>query len=397
MDVNEIAKDKPHCDVGSMRVSPDHSKMAYSVDFSGNEVYEMVIVDLATGESMTKVEKMSRSVAWGADNATVFYKKLDPQLRPYQLWRHKLNSAVADEMLFEENDEQYWLGMGISSSGKFLLAETSSSETSEIHYLNVKDDDDGSLAVIQPRTFGLRYEVEHDGGNGFLLWTNKDGAIDSKLMFAPVSAPSADNWEEVIPYDPKKKIADVTVFESHIVIEGREGGLTQLWLLNKDPGTGVVDASSLRQISFDEELFEVAVSVNKDYATDFCRITYSSLTTPCQWLDLNMNTDARVLIKEQPVLNFDREKYEAKRILQQHPTKRRFPSPLSTERTFSRKVSAPPNQRCCTGTVHTKYASIPVSTSSFCLILIEEWCLQLATSAEEERWDAHGTRSAEST
>ena len=121
LDVNEIAKDKPHCDVGSMRVSPDHSKMAYSVDFSGNEVYEMVIVDLATGESMTKVEKMSRSVAWGADNATVFYKKLDPQLRPYQLWRHKLNSAVADEMLFEENDEQYWLGMGISSSGKFLL------------------------------------------------------------------------------------------------------------------------------------------------------------------------------------------------------------------------------------------------------------------------------------
>ena len=39
---------------------------------------------------------------------------------------------------------------------------------------------------------------------------------------------------------------------------GRSHGLTQLWVLRKDPKTGAVDKKSLQQIKFKEELYEVA-------------------------------------------------------------------------------------------------------------------------------------------
>ena len=240
LDVNVLAKDKPHCDVRSVKVSPNGNLLAYAVDYSGDEVYELVVINLERGGEVLgdSVKRIAGSLSWG-DDSTLFYLTQDAQLRPFKLWRHKLGTdASADSLLLEESDEQYWLGMGKTMSERFLLAETSSSETSEIHFLDLKDNVDGELTTLQPRTFGLRYEVEHDGGSGFLVWTNKDGAIDGKLMRAPIVNPATENWEEVIPYDAAKKIADVTVFKNHVVIEGREGGLTQLWLLDKDPLTG---------------------------------------------------------------------------------------------------------------------------------------------------------------
>ena len=59
---------------------------------------------------------------------------------------------------------------------------------------------------------GLRYDLEHDGADGFLIWTNKDKAINNRLMRAPVATPAAAHWAEVIEYDPARKIADVDVF-----------------------------------------------------------------------------------------------------------------------------------------------------------------------------------------
>lgn len=65
-------------------------------------------------------------------------------------------------MLFEEKDEQFWLSIGKSLSGRFIFADSGSTETSEIHSLDLKaiyGSESASLKVIQPRRFGLRYDV----------------------------------------------------------------------------------------------------------------------------------------------------------------------------------------------------------------------------------------------
>ena len=99
--------------------------------------------------------------------------------------------ASTDVQLFEESDEMFWLGMGKSSSGQFIFAASGSSETSECHFIDLKAHgaSDAALTCIQPRTFGLRYDLEHDGADGFLVWTNKNDAINNRLMRASVASP----------------------------------------------------------------------------------------------------------------------------------------------------------------------------------------------------------------
>ena len=329
LDENKLAEGKSHCDVRSVKMSPNHALLAYAVDFTGDEVYELVVMDVSTGNVLPdSVKKIAGSVQWG-DNLTLFYLTQDAQLRPYRMWRHKLSSdSASDTQLFEETDEMFWLGMGKSSSGRFMFAHSGSSETSECHFIDLKAKgaNDASLTVIQPRTFGLRYDLEHDGADGFLVWSNKDGAINNRLMRAPIASPSADTWEEIIPYDSTRKIADVEVFSNHIVMEGRSGGLTRVWLMNKDKSTGSLDAETLRQVTFDEELYETGTSTNREYDTNYVRLHYSSLTTPIQWLDMDMNDMSnKQIIKEQAVLNFDRSLYVCKRVYATAPDKTQIP------------------------------------------------------------------------
>ena len=329
LDENKLAVGKSHCDVRSVRVSPNHTMLAYCVDYTGDEVFELVVIDLATGAVLDSVQEVASDLVWG-DDSTLFYVTQDAQLRPFRMWRHTIGTDhAADAMLFEERDEMFELGMSKSSSGRFIFAYSGSSETSEWAFLDLNAEGAllaTTLTMVQKRAFGLRYDLEHDGADGFLVWTNKDDAINNRLMRAPIASPSCSEWAEVIEYDDTRKVDDVSVFDTFVVMEGRQAGLTQIWLMGKDSVSGRVDAASLRRISFDEELYEVAVSVNMDYATPFVRISYSSLCTPYQWLDMDMRDPSRkLLIKEQPVLNFNRSLYICQRIFATAPDKTKIP------------------------------------------------------------------------
>ena len=61
-------------------------------------------------------------------------------------------------------------------------------------------------------------------------------------------------------------------------------------------------ADTLRRVDFAEELYKVDIGVNKVFDTPYLRVEYSSLTTPQQWIDLDMRADASprdTLVKEQ--------------------------------------------------------------------------------------------------
>ena len=88
LDENKMAEGKTHCDIKSVKMSPNHSLLAYSVDYTGDEVYELVIINIKTGETLPdSVKKIASSLSWGDDN-TLFYLTQDEQLRPYRMWRH---------------------------------------------------------------------------------------------------------------------------------------------------------------------------------------------------------------------------------------------------------------------------------------------------------------------
>src|SRR5512138_253011 len=115
LDQNQLAEGHTFCSVGAFTVSPDGTRLAYSLDVDGSEVYTLYIKDLETGQHYPEsVERTFSSVyfrtgvEWANDNQTIFYMTLDEAERPYRLFSHKIGTDIAqDRLLFQENDETY--------------------------------------------------------------------------------------------------------------------------------------------------------------------------------------------------------------------------------------------------------------------------------------------------
>ncbi len=171
LDVNELAAGKPYCGVGSVEISPSTSKVAYTVDYSGDEKYEMHVKDLATGVDVALKEvgggrgdddKLLEvdELVWGKDDGTLYYTTVDEQHRPFRLFRRKSENwsddddgggggggggATIDTLLKEDMDDLFWCSVSKSLDEKYIFFESASKETSEVWYLPTDDDEGGEM------------------------------------------------------------------------------------------------------------------------------------------------------------------------------------------------------------------------------------------------------------
>ena len=75
-----------------------------------------------------------------------------------------------------------------------------------------------SLSATRPTLI----QADHNG-DYFYIVTNRDNAKNFKLVRTKISAPSAVNWSDVIPYDKAMKIDGIDCFRDFIAISGRKG------------------------------------------------------------------------------------------------------------------------------------------------------------------------------
>ena len=90
-------------------------------------------------------------MAWANDNATVFYVRVDEAMRPYQLWRHRVGTdPAADVLVYEEPDDHFYLGVGRTKDDRFVLMSLDSKVTSEVRALPADDPLGGVLGHRAP-------------------------------------------------------------------------------------------------------------------------------------------------------------------------------------------------------------------------------------------------------
>ena len=78
------------------------------------------------------VPETGYGLAWSAEADCVFYVRMDEAQRPFQLWRHRLGSDPAgDVLVFEEPDRRFSLGTGSTRDTAFVLIGLHSTNTSE--------------------------------------------------------------------------------------------------------------------------------------------------------------------------------------------------------------------------------------------------------------------------
>ena len=111
-----------------VRVSDDGNLLTYAADVTGFREYLLHIKDLRTGELVPdNFGKVSQFV-WATDNKTLFYTTEDAAKRAYRLYRHVLGGDK-DELIYEEKDELYRLGLNRTRDKAYILAVSNSSTT----------------------------------------------------------------------------------------------------------------------------------------------------------------------------------------------------------------------------------------------------------------------------
>jgi oligopeptidase B len=294
LDGNREAEGKPYWDLGGFQHSPDHRLLAYASDDKGSELYTIRLRDLATGQDLPdSIPDTRGGVVWANDSKTLFYVRLDEHHRPLLVYRHVVGTPVEDDVLvYAEKDVGFYVAIASTQSSRFVLIEAHDHQTSEVHLI----DADAPLAlpvVVEPRQIGHEYSVEHHGDK-LVITTNSEGAEDFRICEAPIATPGMANWREVIPHRPGCLVLDTVLYRDHMVRLERENGLPRIVVRQ------LADASE-HIIAFPEEAYSLGISPGYEFDTTTQRFVYSSMTTPAETYDYDMQARTRVLRKRQQI------------------------------------------------------------------------------------------------
>ncbi|SDE14226.1 S9 family peptidase [Limimaricola pyoseonensis] len=294
LDVDVEAEAQDYFQLGRTQISPDHRTLAWSADVNGSEFFRLRFRDIASGADLDEEIPDVASMAW-ADARTLFYVRVDARHHPNKVYQHVLGSDPAEDVLvFTESDTRYGVGVERLRSGAYVAISTGMNDENEVHLIPTADPE-AVPHVVEPRSTGLEYEVEHQGDR-LLILTNADDAVDFKVVSAPVAQPSRDNWSDLIPHEPGRMIVGLAAFEGWTVWTERRNALPRICYVaaGRPPEEAQV-------IGFEEQAYALAADPGPEYATDVFRFTYSSPTTPPQVFDYDLSSGERVLRKTQEI------------------------------------------------------------------------------------------------
>src|SRR5580765_3086892 len=296
LDGNILGQGKPYFRVGNFVVSPNHRLLAYSVDFEGDEMYTIRVMDLETRALLAdEIPNTYYTLEWANDNRTFFYTMLDAAKRPYQVYRHTLG-ATDSSLIYQENDERFTLALEKTSSRAFILINIGSSLTSEVRFVSAERPY-APFQVVLPRVQGVEYDLTHHMGqddDSFYIRTN-DNARTFRVVRAPVSDSSRPNWQDFLPKRDRITVESVHAFRDYLAIEERDRGLSQIRIHHFPSG-------EQHSIEFPEPVYSAGLGPNAEFETHVLRFHYASLVTaPCVF-DYDMQTRQRELKKQQQVL-----------------------------------------------------------------------------------------------
>ncbi len=335
LDGDELAASHEYFKFGGSRHSPDHRLVAWSADIKGSEYFSIRVrnwSDRADHDDL--IEETDGSAVWNADSTAFYYVKLDDNHRPMQVWRHRLGTPQADDVLiYEEQDSGWFTHIHESTTGRFCVIAGGDHETSEQRMIDLAEPD-APPRLVATRQQGVQYSIADRGDELFIL-TNADGAIDFKIVTAPISSPARANWRDLIPHRAGVFIIDIDLYAGHLVRLERANALPAIVVRD-------LTTSDEHAIAFDEAAYSLDAIGGYEFDTTNLRFSYSSMTTPSEVYDYDMASRARTLRKRQEIPSgHNPADYVTTRIMATSHDGAQVPVSILHRRDLSRDGSAP--------------------------------------------------------
>ncbi|MEF2073184.1 S9 family peptidase [Consotaella aegiceratis] len=294
LDGQKEAANRSYFSLGGIDHSPSHRWLAWSHDDKGSEYYTISVRDLDTGNDEPQlIEDTSGGVAWSALSRGFFYIHVDSNHRPSRVYYHCLGKDSADDRLvYEEPDAGFFMGVGKTQSNEYIVIDVHDHETSEA-WLIPAANPAAEPRLVAERETGVEYDVDEANGTLYIL-TNADGAQDFKIVTAASDAFGRGEWIDYVPHEDGRMILSHMVLKRHLIWLERRDGLPRIVVKR------LADDEE-HAIAFDEAAYSLGLAGTYEFDTTTIRFTYSSLTTPSQTFDYDVETRERTLLKTQDV------------------------------------------------------------------------------------------------
>ena len=304
LDLNAMAVGHGFYALGTTAVSDDGNLVAYTVDTTGYRQYVLFVKDLRTGATLRDRVARVGSVVWARDNHTLFLTTEDSVTkRSDRFWRHKVGTD-STTLLYDEKDEEFDVSAERSRDRSMIFLAASAKTSGETRYLRA-DQPDGSFTLVIPRAKGHEYSVDADDGR-FYIRTNK-AAKNFRVVSAPYDHPDAAHWKTFVAHRASVKVENTDFFAGFAVISERENGLTYLRVIDRKSGAS-------HRIATPEPVYSLFLGPNFEYRTDTLRLFYNSLVTPASTYAYDVRTRQRTLLKQVEIANYDRTRFESRRV-----------------------------------------------------------------------------------
>jgi oligopeptidase B len=308
-DVNKMAVGKPAFIFGGFEISDDNNIAAYVSNATGSYAeYELRFKDLRTGQDLPDlIKRMGGSVAWAADNKTIFYNVPNAALRSHKIFKHVLGSTAKDELVYEEKDELFNCYVGRSKTKRVIGISSSSFTSSETRFV-AADQPNAPFQVFLPRQKDVEYNVTDHPNCFYLTWKDPQNKNQKIYQLPKEGYENRATWKEIIPHDPKAKIEGIDIFEKYMVITKRVNGLLEMNVRELTSG-------STKTINFPEPVYTAYPIGTPDFKATKFRYAYTSLNRPTTTYDYDMTTQQSTKLKEREVPSgFNPDDYEVKRV-----------------------------------------------------------------------------------
>ncbi|WIM67319.1 S9 family peptidase [Corynebacterium breve] len=314
LDLNELAEGHEFFSLGASSVTVSGRYLAYSVDTEGDERFTMHVKDLETGELLDdRLDDVFYGATWAGEDY-LFYQRVDEAWRPDSVWRHKIGTPAADDVLvYREDDERFNVGVGAERSERFLMIESGSKITTETRVLDITNPE-GEFEVLWPREQGVEYGVDYALVAGREHWVVTHNALGPNFSVGHCeigNLPPLRELTELVPHDDKVRIEGIDTYRDFMAMGYRRGGIGQVAFMQFTEA----GFTQFEELSFEEEVYTVGVGGNPEWDAPVVRLSYVSFTQPAKLFNYTVATGERTLLKEQEVLGgYDPQEYKAYRM-----------------------------------------------------------------------------------
>lgn len=308
LDCNHLSRGKSSFAVGDIAVSEDHSKLAYSYDCDGAERYIIEVKDLSNSDILNdRLVNTIDSIIWNSESTGFFYVMVDEHWRRNKVYFHLLGTKQeADRLIYQEEDQIFSLSISASAAHEYLLINTGCSTSNEILYCSLSGEEFALQVAIKRRADHL-YELDYLKNNFYLL-TNDKGENFRFVRIRHEDSFEEENFKEIIMHSEDYYLVDFNLYNGGIIVTKKVFGINYFEMYS------IRSYVFLYNIDLNEEIYEANV-IYTNAEDEFCRISFSSLTTPKSVLEFHLKDKELHLRKIDDIPSgHEPEDYKAERV-----------------------------------------------------------------------------------